>query len=123
LAGTDAHGWASYCHFHPAARVTGRGDSWLRLERGAAILDVCWYGAADASLVIGQHDPLLGWYAERFGPAVPAPVLVLTGHGALPVRFGYALVPQASPADPPASIELSPIGERRIRIDFTTFPI
>jgi hypothetical protein len=116
LTGVGRHRWESYCHLHPAAIVTIVGDDCAQVCRGGVRLDVVWFGCDGARVVSGESDPYQGWYAERFGPAVPAPVLVLNGEGPLPATFGFALIPQpigALPARLTISSDGRPIVERR----------
>ncbi len=110
LIGGGQHSWSSLCHFHPEVEVADQGPSWIRLVRDRSVLDLCWYGFGGASIVRGQSDPIQGWYADHFGPAAPAAVLVLDGSGPLPARFGYAMVPQPSRSAAPAAVMLQDTG-------------
>jgi hypothetical protein len=47
---------------------------------------------------------LQGWYAEKFGPAIPSTALVLNGRGKLPAQCGFAVVPQSDLQSPVATV-------------------
>lgn len=106
LRGTGQHTFASYCHFHPDVRIVERHADWLRLMRDGQVVDIHWHGFSSAAVVTAQRDRLQGWYADRFGAAVAASVLVLSGRGQLPVECGYDIVPKWSAGAPlPQRIE------------------
>ena len=107
LVGDGHHTWSSFCHLHPEAVVIQQTTSQVRVARDRAVVDICWFGPVEALLVRGHHDPLQGWFAERFGPAAPSTVLVLEGRGTLPVRFGYALIARGGVDDAPAIVSVS----------------
>jgi hypothetical protein len=114
---------------HPNAAVISEGESRIRIAREDTVLDVCWYGFAGARCVRGGWDELQGWYAERFGPALPASVLVLDARGPVPAYFGYALIPQPSREAPTPAVSMASaravevrIGGRHHRINITSPP-
>jgi uncharacterized heparinase superfamily protein len=82
----------TYLHLHPSWVVVATPSGFLARregEAGSIEVSVQTVGIQSARVVMGERSPAQGWYAERFGAAMPGPTVemaVLT-----PERFGYAI--------------------------------
>lgn len=95
LTGMGSHCCKAYYHFAPG-----------RLEfHGATAQPASFYGknvvvemrpllpdGLISSMVMGQESPVQGWVSFAYGIKVPAPVLVYTKDGSIPVRFLTAII-------------------------------
>lgn len=97
LDGTGRHRWESFVHAAPEVTVEFTGDRSAVLRREQLLATVVWFGAASASVTSGAREPLQGWYAPEFGRRLAAPVLALSGEGAVPLECGYLVAPDLDP--------------------------
>jgi uncharacterized heparinase superfamily protein len=90
LDGHGIHSWQSCLHAAPDVAITSEpSDATFSTERHA--IRVAWFGFEDALVARGRDVPRQGWYAPEFGKHLPAPVLVLSGAGAVPAECGYVM--------------------------------
>jgi uncharacterized heparinase superfamily protein len=80
----------SFLHLHPSVLVT-LIDGVARARVGALEMDIEPLNCEGMTCESGVLDPAQGWYAERFGQAVPAPVLTMQARGGGGRSFGYIL--------------------------------
>ena len=104
-----------------------RGESFFHFASIAAALDddglTCRVGDAGHSLTVipapelslracltrGQLDPPRGWLSRGYGHREPAPVLVYSQSGPLPLSFAVALVPARGKLAPTVRLTRSPV--------------
>ena len=110
LEGAGNHRWDSFVHCAPDVRAELVDGRCARLSQAGRSVTIAWFGVKTASVVKGAQGPLQGWYAPEFGCHLPAPVLVLSGDGAVPAECGYLIVPDLDPDD--VSIDPTPDGLR-----------
>jgi uncharacterized heparinase superfamily protein len=96
LSGHGSHRWETFLHIHPEVELEAIPSGFIA-RRGRAALGIAWFGMDAPQRVMGQQDPLQGWYAPAFGRVLPSPTLVGIGSGPVPARLGWLLVPAPSP--------------------------
>ena len=82
----------SFVHLHPSCQVETRGGRIL-VAQGAIRVEIMPFGAELVDVYRGVREPgraVQGWYLQRFGSAVAAPVLVFRAQAARR-PFGYNL--------------------------------
>lgn len=80
---------SAFLHFAPDVELTGNGSHWTATKRNSKCrLEIDLDSQLDWQVVTGQNNPIQGWYSAMIGVKVPAPVLVGTHEGQLPVRTG-----------------------------------
>jgi glycosyltransferase involved in cell wall biosynthesis len=97
LIGNSAHRFDVRFQFAPKPVVCD-ADQWCCAwgERGAGL----WLKSfADAALNVavrtGEEDPMCGWVSSDYGQRTPAPMVVVSGQGVLPLRIVTLMHPVA----------------------------
>jgi hypothetical protein len=100
MIGSGAWEGDSLLHLHPDARLratcAGRPSFFVeRSDRASALIVLATAGEVRVQTGLGGPRPQ-GWYAQRPGDFVAAPMLSLAVAGTLPLVAGYALLPRAA---------------------------
>jgi hypothetical protein len=99
IAGTGTWEAESFVHLHPSATVGAacNGRAMLVVARSErARVQLVFAGHRELRLVNGIEEPAIqGWYAPRHGERLVAPVVSVLADGALPLVFGYAILPRS----------------------------
>ena len=80
----------SCLHLHPSFEVTVEGNRARAMSADAAV-EIEMRGVDRVRVARGEREPAQGWYAPRFGTALPAPVLVMEIDANDGRDFGYTL--------------------------------
>jgi len=72
--GKGHHKYELHFHLHPDSKIDSSGG-WLKIERGGAVIFMKRIDGGDFEQSRGVENPLIGWYAPRYGVKVPCPVL------------------------------------------------
>lgn len=123
LQGAAAHRLSWHFHFLPGARCSwgpeGRSLRARVEEVGLAILPGDLAGL-QAHVVEGQLSPPLGWVSLESGQKDPAPTLVLTYEGNLPVHLPILLVPYRSSVLERVTWRTQMLAAEMLLVDLTT---
>ena len=105
LVGTGEHRVEVRFQFAPMPVVLEPG-SWARAGSNNGII-IRAFGSIPIKVTLkeGEAEPKQGWYSSDYGCQTPAPLLICSAVGPLPVRIVTLLLPWAA-AEPPPQVSL-----------------
>jgi uncharacterized heparinase superfamily protein len=91
LTGSGTHLLESRQHFHPDCSVMPEAGIGYRIRNGHHSVRLRFLTPGDVSCFVGLTEPILGWFAPRFGHREPCPCVTWKGRVRLPYRTGFVL--------------------------------
>ena len=95
LIGAGSHDLDLLFHFAPGS-LRREDDGWNLLEIGGRdrlAVKILTQNPCSERTVVGDEDPIQGWYSRSYGVKEACPALVASQAGQLPLFFASALVP------------------------------
>jgi hypothetical protein len=90
VEGADGRRLTSYLHLHPSLGAS-LSDGRVEAADGGFAVTVEPFGFDRVDVVRGVEEPRQGWYAPRFGTALPAPTVVMEVDRNAGAPFGYRI--------------------------------
>ncbi len=98
FTGGEIHQFSLHYHLAPETECKRQSDWWLLDNKGARVC-ICLFEEGSFSLVRGQENPLLGWYAPSYGVLKKSGVLWCEKNGVAGKTSFITVISQQHPVD------------------------